>query len=106
MVRPDAPEIPRSAAVDNDREDSFREERGAQGFRVFKFEMKPIAGEVASAGVAPVKFTGSRGRPRYATRSQMNRTNAALHRELVTDPSFIAGGVSIHYLESKLEHEH
>ena len=34
------------------------------------------------------------------------RTNAALHRELVVDPSFCAGGVSIHYLESKLEHEH
>ncbi|MGD2009135.1 MAG: acetyl-CoA carboxylase biotin carboxylase subunit [Cellvibrionales bacterium] len=34
------------------------------------------------------------------------RTNAALHRELVVDPSFMAGGVSIHYLESKLEHEH
>ena len=33
------------------------------------------------------------------------RTNAALHRELVLDPSFVAGGVSIHYLESKLEHE-
>ena len=33
------------------------------------------------------------------------RTNAALHRELVVDPSFMAGGVSIHYLESKLEHE-
>lgn len=33
------------------------------------------------------------------------RTNAALHRELVTDPSFMAGGVSIHYLESKLESE-
>ena len=33
------------------------------------------------------------------------RTNAALHRELVTDTSFMAGGVSIHYLESKLEHE-
>jgi acetyl-CoA carboxylase biotin carboxylase subunit len=33
------------------------------------------------------------------------RTNAALHRELVTDPSFAAGGVSIHYLESKLESE-
>lgn len=33
------------------------------------------------------------------------RTNAALHRELVIDPSFVAGGVSIHYLESKLEHE-
>ena len=34
------------------------------------------------------------------------RTNAALHRELVTDSSFMAGGVGIHYLESKLEHEH
>ncbi len=34
------------------------------------------------------------------------RTNAALHRELVVDASFMAGGVSIHYLESKLEHEH
>lgn len=34
------------------------------------------------------------------------RTNAALHRELVVDPSFAAGGVSIHYLESKLESEH
>ena len=34
------------------------------------------------------------------------RTNAALHRELVVDTSFMAGGVSIHYLESKLEHEH
>ena len=34
------------------------------------------------------------------------RTNAALQRELVTGTSFIAGGVSIHYLESKLEHEH
>ncbi|MEL0007595.1 MAG: acetyl-CoA carboxylase biotin carboxylase subunit [Luminiphilus sp.] len=34
------------------------------------------------------------------------RTNAALHRELVTDTSVMAGGVSIHYLESKLEHEH
>jgi acetyl-CoA carboxylase biotin carboxylase subunit len=31
------------------------------------------------------------------------RTNTALHRELVRDASFIAGGVSIHYLESKLE---
>jgi len=31
------------------------------------------------------------------------RTNTALHRELVTDRSFQAGGVSIHYLESKLE---
>ena len=34
------------------------------------------------------------------------RTNSALHRELVVYPSFVAGGVSIHYLESKLEHEH
>ncbi|MEE4203774.1 MAG: acetyl-CoA carboxylase biotin carboxylase subunit [Halieaceae bacterium] len=34
------------------------------------------------------------------------RTNAPLHRELVVDPSFAAGGVSIHYLESKLESEH
>jgi acetyl-CoA carboxylase biotin carboxylase subunit len=31
------------------------------------------------------------------------RTNTALHRDLVIDPSFQAGGVSIHYLESKLE---
>lgn len=31
------------------------------------------------------------------------RTNTQLHRELVRDASFIAGGVSIHYLESKLE---
>lgn len=31
------------------------------------------------------------------------RTNTALHRELVRDASFAAGGVSIHYLESKLE---
>ena len=31
------------------------------------------------------------------------RTNTALHRELVRDASFCAGGVSIHYLESKLE---
>jgi acetyl-CoA carboxylase biotin carboxylase subunit len=31
------------------------------------------------------------------------RTNTALHRELVRDASFNAGGVSIHYLESKLE---
>jgi acetyl-CoA carboxylase biotin carboxylase subunit len=31
------------------------------------------------------------------------RTNTALHRELVRDASFMAGGVSIHYLESKLE---
>ena len=31
------------------------------------------------------------------------RTNTPLHRELVVDPAFQAGGVSIHYLESKLE---
>ncbi|MEM1190990.1 MAG: acetyl-CoA carboxylase biotin carboxylase subunit [Pseudomonadota bacterium] len=31
------------------------------------------------------------------------RTNTQLHRELVRDASFKAGGVSIHYLESKLE---
>jgi acetyl-CoA carboxylase biotin carboxylase subunit len=31
------------------------------------------------------------------------RTNTALHRELVRDGSFNDGGVSIHYLESKLE---
>ncbi len=31
------------------------------------------------------------------------RTNAALHRELVRDRAFQTGGVSIHYLESKLE---
>jgi acetyl-CoA carboxylase biotin carboxylase subunit len=31
------------------------------------------------------------------------RTNTALHRELVRDASFNDGGVSIHYLESKLE---
>lgn len=31
------------------------------------------------------------------------RTNTQLHRELVRDASFCAGGVSIHYLESKLE---
>ena len=31
------------------------------------------------------------------------RTNTALHRDLVRDASFRAGGVSIHYLESKLE---
>lgn len=30
-------------------------------------------------------------------------TNTQLHRELVRDQSFMAGGVSIHYLESKLE---
>ncbi|MEM9256687.1 MAG: acetyl-CoA carboxylase biotin carboxylase subunit [Pseudomonadota bacterium] len=31
------------------------------------------------------------------------RTNIPLHRELVRDQAFQAGGVSIHYLESKLE---
>jgi acetyl-CoA carboxylase biotin carboxylase subunit len=31
------------------------------------------------------------------------RTNTALHRDLVTDRAFQSGGVSIHYLESKLE---
>jgi acetyl-CoA carboxylase biotin carboxylase subunit len=31
------------------------------------------------------------------------RTNTPLHRELVIDRAFQAGGVSIHYLESKLE---
>lgn len=31
------------------------------------------------------------------------RTNAALHRNLVRDTSFLAGGVSIHYLEGLLE---
>ena len=31
------------------------------------------------------------------------RTNTALHQDLVRDSSFQAGGVSIHYLESKLE---
>jgi acetyl-CoA carboxylase biotin carboxylase subunit len=31
------------------------------------------------------------------------RTNTPLHRDLVRDKSFQAGGVSIHYLESKLE---
>ena len=31
------------------------------------------------------------------------RTNTPLHRELVRDKAFEAGGVSIHYLESKLE---
>jgi len=31
------------------------------------------------------------------------RTNTPLHCDLVRDPAFIAGGVSIHYLESKLE---
>lgn len=31
------------------------------------------------------------------------RTNTPLHRDLVRDAAFITGGVSIHYLESKLE---
>ena len=31
------------------------------------------------------------------------RTNTALHQDLVRDSAFMAGGVSIHYLESKLE---
>ena len=31
------------------------------------------------------------------------RTNTPLHRDLVRDQAFAAGGVSIHYLESKLE---
>jgi acetyl-CoA carboxylase biotin carboxylase subunit len=31
------------------------------------------------------------------------RTNTPLHRDLTRDKAFIAGGVSIHYLESKLE---
>ena len=31
------------------------------------------------------------------------RTNTALHQDLVRDPAFASGGVSIHYLESKLE---
>jgi acetyl-CoA carboxylase biotin carboxylase subunit len=31
------------------------------------------------------------------------RTNTALHRDLVRDEAFKAGGVSIHYLESRLE---
>ncbi len=31
------------------------------------------------------------------------RTNSALHRDLVRDKAFQSGGVSIHYLESKLE---
>jgi acetyl-CoA carboxylase biotin carboxylase subunit len=33
------------------------------------------------------------------------RTNAALHRDLVRDRAFRSGGVSIHYLESKLQDE-
>ena len=31
------------------------------------------------------------------------RTNTPLHRDLVIDRAFQSGGVSIHYLESKLE---
>ena len=31
------------------------------------------------------------------------RTNTPLHRDLVRDRAFADGGVSIHYLESKLE---
>ena len=31
------------------------------------------------------------------------RTNTPLHRELTRDSAFKSGGVSIHYLESKLE---
>ena len=31
------------------------------------------------------------------------RTNTPLHRDLVRDAAFKAGGVSIHYLESRLE---
>ena len=31
------------------------------------------------------------------------RTNTPLHRDLVRDAAFMAGGVSIHYLESRLE---
>ncbi|MEE4145497.1 MAG: acetyl-CoA carboxylase biotin carboxylase subunit [Halieaceae bacterium] len=33
------------------------------------------------------------------------RTNTALHRDLVRDRAFISGGVSIHYLESKLQED-
>jgi acetyl-CoA carboxylase biotin carboxylase subunit len=33
------------------------------------------------------------------------RTNTALHRDLVRDRAFQSGGVSIHYLESKLQEE-
>ena len=32
------------------------------------------------------------------------QTNAALHRELMVDAKFVAGGTSIHYLEGWLEH--
>ncbi|MGI9316462.1 MAG: acetyl-CoA carboxylase biotin carboxylase subunit, partial [bacterium] len=31
------------------------------------------------------------------------KTNIPLHRELVVDPEFVAGGLDIHYLEKKLE---
>jgi acetyl-CoA carboxylase, biotin carboxylase subunit len=33
------------------------------------------------------------------------RTNVPLHRELLADDAFIAGGASIHYLESRLKNE-
>jgi acetyl-CoA carboxylase biotin carboxylase subunit len=33
------------------------------------------------------------------------RTNTALHRDLVLDRAFQSGGVSIHYLESKLQED-
>ena len=33
------------------------------------------------------------------------RTNTALHRDLVNDRAFQSGGVSIHYLESKLQED-
>jgi len=32
-------------------------------------------------------------------------TNVPLHRELMLDPKFEAGGTSIHYLEHKLEEQ-
>ncbi|MBX2867870.1 MAG: acetyl-CoA carboxylase biotin carboxylase subunit [Acidiferrobacterales bacterium] len=31
------------------------------------------------------------------------KTNLPLHRELISDPGFVAGGMDIHYLEKKLE---
>jgi acetyl-CoA carboxylase biotin carboxylase subunit len=33
-------------------------------------------------------------------------TNLPLHRELLTDAHFVAGGTSIHYLEKKMEQRH
>jgi acetyl-CoA carboxylase, biotin carboxylase subunit len=30
------------------------------------------------------------------------KTNIPLHQELMSDPAFVAGGTSIHYLEHKL----